>query len=229
MYLRKHLQTFGQIDLTLNRLLDEFGYSTKSHNKLIYLDFRNIIQTEIIDKGYAVCDTDIITVSPTMMFSLQLVRNKSLFFTDDTYVQLTVAEYEKIVSSHCTINKSVLVGVYLFIKQYIMDESMSVANRISYPPKQQIKTGVGVSSNSTIEAAISNLVSIGLLYMRSDMFVENSEESNIYVPARNVYALENSSLIGDEVLNELEKVYGKKVYNKEDVPGKIQFLTKKGI
>ena len=61
------------------------------------------------------------------------------------------------------------------------------------------------------------------------MFVENSEESNIYVPARNVYALENSSLIGDEVLNELEKVYGKKVYNRDDVPGKIQFLTKKGI
>ena len=120
MYMRKHLQTFGQIDLTLNRLLDECGYSTKSHNKSIYLDFRNIIQAEIIDKGYAVCDTDIITVSPTMMFSLQLVSNKSLFFTDDTYVQLTVAEYEKIVASDCTINKSVLVGVYLFIKQYIV-------------------------------------------------------------------------------------------------------------
>ena len=76
MYMRKHLQTFGQIDLTLNRLLDECGYSTKSHNKSIYLDFRNIIQAEIIDKGYAVCDTDIITVSPTMMFSLQ---RQSLF------------------------------------------------------------------------------------------------------------------------------------------------------
>ena len=36
MYLRKHLETFGQVALTLNQLLEECGYSTKSHNKSIY-------------------------------------------------------------------------------------------------------------------------------------------------------------------------------------------------
>ena len=49
MYMRKHLQTFGQISLTLNHLLEECGYSTKSHNKSIYSDFREIIKTEIIN------------------------------------------------------------------------------------------------------------------------------------------------------------------------------------
>ena len=62
--------------------------------------------------------------------------------------------------------------------------------------------------------------------MRSDMYVESSNEDGVYTPTRNVFALNKTCLDGDAVLNELEKVYGKKVYNREDVPGKIQFLTK---
>ena len=33
-------------------------------------------------------------------------------------------------------------------------------------------------------------------------------------------------LIGDAVLIELERIYNKKVYDKDDVPGKIKYLTK---
>ena len=32
LYLRKHVQTFGQVTLTLNDLLQEFGYSTNTNN-----------------------------------------------------------------------------------------------------------------------------------------------------------------------------------------------------
>ena len=60
------------------------------------------------------------------------------------------------------------------------------------------------------------------------MYVESSNEDGVYIPTRNVFALDKSCLDGDAVLYELERVYGKKIYNKEDVPGKIQFLTKKG-
>lgn len=229
MYMRKHLQTFGQISLTLNHLLEECGYSTKSHNKSIYSDFREIIKTEIINKGFATCSTDIFTVNPTDMFTLQLSEKKNLFFTSDPYVQFSVSEFEQITSSASTINKSVLAGVYLFIKQYILDcpDEVSVL-KVSYPSKQQIKKGIGIASISTIENAISALVSDAMLYMRSDMYVESSNEDGVYTPTRNVFALNKSCLDGDAVLNELERVYGKKIYNKEDVPGKIQFLTKKG-
>ena len=58
MHLRKHLETFGQVTLTLNRLLEECGYSTKSHNKSIYSDFREIIKTEVINK-YTPANTDL--------------------------------------------------------------------------------------------------------------------------------------------------------------------------
>lgn len=225
MYLRKHLETFGQVTLTLNRLLEECGYSTKSHNKSIYSDFREIIKTEIINKGYAACDVDIFTVNPTEMFSLQLSEKKNIFYTKDNFVQFSVDEYERISNANTKINKSVLAGVYLFIKQYIIESDAPIP-KISYPSKQQIKKGIGISSNTTIENAIFTLSEIGMIYIRSEMFVENTEEEGFYVPTRNVFALNEEELYGDVILVELERVYGKKVYNKDDVPGKIKFLDK---
>lgn len=227
MYLRKHLQTFGQISLTLNNLLEESGYSTKSHNKSIYLDFKEIIKTEIINKGYATCNVDILTVNPTEMFTLQLSEKKSLFHTNDNFVQFSIEEYEQIVHSSSKTNKSVLVGVYLFIKQYIMDypDGMPML-KVSYPSKQQIKKGIGISSITTIENAIDTLLSIKMLYVRTDMFIENAKIKGEYVPTRNVFALNREELIGDSILIELERIYNKKVYNKDEVPGKIKYLTK---
>ena len=227
MYLRKHMQTFGEIKLTLNSLLEECGYSTRSHNKSIYSDFREIIKTEIINKGYATCNTDIFTVNPTEMFSLQLSDKKNIFYTKDNFVQFSIKEFETITSSTKKINKSVLAGVYLFIKQYIMDfqDDIPLA-KISYPSKQQIKKGINISSATTIESAITALLSMKMIYVRTDMFIENSDEDGIYVPTRNVFALNGEELIGDTVLVELERIYNKKVYNKDDVPGKIRYLTK---
>lgn len=228
MYLRKHLETFGQVTLTLNRLLEECGYSTKSHNKSIYFDFREIIKTEIINKGYATCDIDIFTVNPSEIFSLQLSNKKKIFYTKDNFVQFSVYEYERIANSNGKINKSVLAGVYLFIKQYIIDYPSDTISppRISYPSKQQIKKGIGISSTTTIENAIATLLSMEMIYLRTDMFVENTEEDGVYVPTRNVFALNGEELIGDAILVELERIYNKKVYNKDDVPGKIRYLTK---
>lgn len=225
MYLRKHLETFGQVTLTLNRLLEECGYSTKSHNKSIYSDFREIIKTEIINKGYANCEVDIFTVNPNEMFSLQLSDKKNIFYSKDNFVQLSIEEYEKISSLVSKVNKSILVGVYLFIKQYIIETNDPVP-KISYPSKQQIKKGIGISSTTTIENAISVLSQSKMIFIRSEMYVENSEADGEYIPTRNVFSLSENELYGDAILVELERIYGRKVYNKEDVAGKIKYLVK---
>lgn len=47
MYLRNHVQTFGQVSLTLNDLLQECGYSTRTNNKSIYSDFREVIKQKL--------------------------------------------------------------------------------------------------------------------------------------------------------------------------------------
>lgn len=226
LYLRKHVQTFGQVTLTLNDLLQEIGYSTKTNNKSIYSDFREIIKTEIINKGYASCSTDIFIVKPNDLFYLQLSYEKNVFFTEDNFVQISIAEYETICSLSSKINKSILLGIYLYIKQYIMDYPGDIAPaKISFPSKSQIAKGLDTSI-PTVENGLSVLESHKLIYIRRDMFVENKKEAGIFVPTRNVYALDPNELDGDAVPIELEKIYGKRIYNKEDVPGKIKYLTK---
>lgn len=226
LYLRKHVQTFGQVTLTLNDLLQEFGYSTNTNNKSIYSDFREIIKTEIINKGYGKCDKDIFVVKPNDLFHIQLSYEDNIFFTEDNFVQITISEYENICSISSKINKSILLGIYIFIKQYIMDyQGDIVPAKISFPSKSQIAKGLDTSI-STVESGLSILESHKLIYIRRDMFVENKKEEGIYVPTRNVYALEPKELEGDSVLIELERIYGKRIYNKEDVPGEIKYLTK---
>lgn len=226
MYLRKHVQTFGQVSLTLNSLLQECGYSTKTNNKSIYSDFREIIKTEVINKGYATCSTDIFTVKPNDMFYLQLSYANNIFFTNKNFVQITIAEYERICSIKSKINKSILLGVFLYIKQFIIDYSDDLfSSRISFPSKTQMAKGLDVSI-TTIENSISILESQKIIYVRRNMFVENKNKKGTYTPTRNVYALDPKELEGDSVLIELEKIYGKRIYNQEDVPGKIDYLTK---
>lgn len=226
LYLRKHVQTFGQVALTLNDLLQEIGYSTKTNNKSIYSDFREIIKTELINKGYASCNTDIFVVKPNDLFYLQLSYERNVFFTEDNFVQITISEYEKICSLSSKINKSILLGIYLYIKQYIMDYPGDIAPaKISFPSKSQIAKGLDTSIQ-TVENGLSILESYKLIYIRRDMFVENKKEEGVFVPTRNVYALDPSELEGDTVLIELERIYGKRIYNKEDVPGEIKYLAK---
>lgn len=226
LYLRKHVQTFGQVALTLNDLLQEIGYSTKTNNKSIYSDFREIIKTELINKGYASCNTDIFVVKPNDLFYLQLSYERNVFFTEDNFVQITISEYEKICSLSSKINKSILLGIYLYIKQYIMDYPGDIAPaKISFPSKSQIAKGLDTSIQ-TVENGLSVLESYKLIYIRRDMFVENKKEEGVFVPTRNVYALDPSELEGDTVLIELERIYGKRIYNKEDVPGEIKYLAK---
>lgn len=226
LYLRKHVQTFGQITLTLNDLLQEFGYSTKTNNKSIYSDFREIIKTEIINKGYASCNKDIFVIKPNDLFYLQMSYENNIFFTEDNFVQITISEYENICSILSKINKSVLLGIYLYIKQFIMDYSGDITPaKISFPSKLQIAKGLDISVQ-TVESGLLVLESNKLIYIRRDMFVENKKEEDVYVPTRNVYALDPKELEGKSVLIELERIYGKRIYNKEDVPGEIRYLTK---
>ena len=229
MYLRKHLEIFGEVTLTLKKLIDECGYSTKSHNDSVYFDFKQIIKEEIIDKGYGTTQEDILKIKPMSAFTIKLSTDKNLFFTKDSFVQISISEYETIANANNSkVNKSVLLGVYLFIKQYILSDSeeTDILHKISYPSKQQIKKGIGISSVTTIENSISILADLKLIYIKSDMYVENSKMNGEFIPTRNVFALNEEDLNNDVILIELKKIYGRTVYNKEDVPGKISFLPK---
>ena len=224
MYLRKHLEIFGEVSFTLNKLLDECGYSTKTHNTSIYSDFKNIIKTEIIDKGFASCNEDIIKINPLRLIVLELSPTKNIFYTDDNFVGINVAEYEKITSSNIgKTNKAILLGVYLYIKHFIPSDKVIPKDcpRLAYPSKQQIKKGVGISSLTTIESAISILEELGMIYVDRDTYIESPEEDGVYIRARNVYALEKQHIGNDGVIQALSDLYGKPVCRRCDIFNKL--------
>lgn len=228
MYLRKHLQPFGEICFTLNRMMNECGYSTNTHVQSIYDDFRRIIQEEIIDEGYAEIDTDIMSVASNEFVTMKLSSKKNLLFVEDNFVQISVYEFDTIATYRGSrVNKAMLMGVFIFIKQFILQDGCDgMYPKIAYPSKLQIRDGIGVAAISTIENAIKILVDLKLLYVKTDLFVADYNSDTVFVPARNVYALNPDELQDGIVMQELSDFYGRAVCDKENISGKIRYLPR---
>ena len=217
MYLRKHLETFREVSFTLDKLLEECGYSTNTHSKVIYDDFRTIIQEYIIGPGFAESNENILSARPSKMVTLTFSQENDIFSTVDNHVQITVEEYEKIVNSNIeNINKSILFGVYLYIKQFIYLNKYTI--QISYPSEKQIKDGVGVSSLTTVKKAIKILEQLKMIYVDRDLYIQDATNNSSYVRARNVYALEEKYINNDIVLDELGHYYKQPVCRKANIP-----------
>lgn len=229
MYLRSHVEPFGLIRLSLNSLMAECGYSTKTHNKNAYDDFRNIIHNEVILKHYASSEVSIHEVAPSTYIELQLSQRKSIFFTQDQFVHITIYEFERIVGMESKVNKSVLFGVFMYVKQFIIADSLNteLCSKISFPSKKKMRKALGVSSSSTIESALAALVNEGLLYVAQQFYIEDEDDPGNYIPTRNVYALNESELIDERIIIELENFYKTKIFKKNEVNGNITFLKEK--
>lgn len=222
MYIRQHFDPFGRIVMSISDLMDECGYSTKSHNVSAYDSFRQIMK-ELIDTGYIVdINCDISTVNPNKFFKAQLSIQKNLFFIDGTspFVLLNAKEYETITQSKSTVNKSILIGVYLYIKQFIpveCDKNESLP-KISYPPKKSIMNQLGISSSRTIESAIQDLVLLEMLYIGRNFYIEDVYEPGRFVPTRNIFALKKEYICDDVCISQLESIYHTKVYKGIGIP-----------
>jgi hypothetical protein len=219
MYLRFHLESINIVRISLNELVQEVGYSISSRRKSMYDDWRDILN-DLIVQGYIMSSEDILTVNPTVQFTITFYPDKNLFFTNDPFVFITKYEFDKIAGSNFTGNKSVLLGVFLYIKKFIFNKDTG----ISHPTKYQIKNELGIST-STVESAISALEDISLIYIKSGFYIEDTAEPGTYVPASNVYSL-SGNIPTDIYIKELEHKYGRPVYTVDTVPGRIKYLSK---
>lgn len=208
---------------TLSKIITRCGYSASTRRAATYEDWRNII-SKLIVNGYVECSHDILTIKPTEEFVLTFSHKKNPFYTKDSFVFITKKEFDAITSYNTNMNKSAIIGVFLYIKQFIIETDYSAG--LSYPSKQQIARGVGISSVTTIEKAIDILAELKLLYINSGFYIEDNTNNGVYVPASNVYSIRPVSVA--ECITELESKYGKPVYTKDTVPGIIKFLDKKG-
>ena len=228
MFLRKHFNQFGLVVMNLDTLLDECGYSVKRRNKTSYEDFRNIINKFIIKEGHATIDKDILTVTPSTYFKIQLSSDNSIFFTDDQFVFITIKEFETIVAYKGGVKKATLFGVYMFIKQFISFDSefVSATGKISYPSKQTIANALGIST-PTIESALSILKDLKMIYVINGLYIENKKSPGYYIQARNGYVLSKSDIDLEAYKTVLTNLYKTNIFEKNEVEGKIKFISSK--
>jgi len=229
MYFRKHLQTFGEVELTIEKLAEDCGYSTRTHNQHSFDDFRNVLQKDFIDKGYITTDVDVLSIGARKHFSIFLSEDHNLFCREDRYVLFTIAEYEIISSLNKKVNRSVLAGVYLFIKKYITtDDENKYGTKIAYPSKKTIMNGLQLGSVSIIESAIKTLIDLHMIYAANDLYVQIKNGANTYVPARSVFALKEKDLDVTTCISELTAFYGREVLRKSDIPVEQRKFMKRG-
>lgn len=229
MYLRNHVDTFGRVYTNLNDVLTECGYSINTHCKSAYDDFRKILNDHLSNNGYVSIDKDIMKVSTTELFKLQLSYDKNLFITECPFVFFSIDEYEKISSYKGKVKKSILTGVYLYIKQFISydNEINNTSNQIAYPSKKSIADSIGVSSTTTIESSLSILEELNMIYIIRGLYVENKNESGSYIPTRNGYTLQAKYVDIVAFKTVLTNLYQTNVYEKNEVEGKIKFISPK--
>lgn len=233
MFLAERMSVSGNIRFTLQELMDcQNLRAAVSCN-----DFREIIKSEIIDKGLAKTEQDILAVGVKETYSMQILSCK-LFKPDEKFVMLTFGEYqtvlnyeEKAVNGHKVKNGS-LIAVYLYIKQYfpsklykdnyMQNSQLLDKPRLSYPSHYDMVKNLGLSRD-TITRAVAELEDMKLLYICKDLYIKDKKESGGYRPCRWVYALEEKHLNKRHMTAALSKMYKQPVYIKNDVSGKINY------
>ena len=229
-YLRKYMTTFGEIRLSIDDMVAECGYSTNSRSSKVHTTFRQILQ-ELSDSGYILTDVDLLDIKRNSYFKIKLPENKNIFFSQKQYVVFTIREFETIVNSGSRCNTSLLAGVYLSIKKNIfMNNDLTNSLQIAFPSKYNICKELGMSSMTSVESAINELANLGLLFIRSNLYIADYKNADQFIAARNIYALDKKHLSGRDCIKELEhRCYeSNHVFTRDELPegAVISYLTK---
>ncbi len=220
MYIKQHVGLYDMLITSLKTIAEESGYSANTHNNEFFDPFKKAL-LYLIEEEYITADMDISTVRNTY-FRIQLTTKKNLFYTDKPFVFLSFYEYEKILAANTRVSKSSLLGVYLYIKQFIDSESDT---KVSYPTKYKIEKALKIS-NTTVESCISVLAQIGLITVSTGFYVKN-KKNNTFIPTRNVFFIGKVEIDVSMCKEILKSIYSSTVYAKEELEDKqISYLRK---
>ena len=207
-FLRFHLTPLSTVHTSLNEIVSSCGYSTKSNNKENNSFFKEVLKDMVAKK--IIYTDNIDGLKNSQLFVIHCI-NKSIFYHNKFFVLLNYNEFNSIVNAPSTVSKANLLHGYLLVKQYIYHQMSDDVPKISYPSKQELTKRLGYSSDTSTETLLKNLVSSGLLHVKTGMYIK---KDGVVIPTRNVYALNKSELKhADTVLKEfyqVDKIYTKK-------------------
>lgn len=200
-YLQKNKTLLDKVNLTFNDIIISCGYTPDRHLDKNNDDFKNII-INMIDKRQLIANRDIHKIKNNEFFTIDII-DKNLFHSDKNFVLVNIEEFDKIINNKTTASKSIVWGIYIYIKQFIpLDDNQA---KIAYPSKYGMQKKLGISSNTTVKKAIKDLVDLGMIYEYSERYYENDDGD--FEPTNNVFALEENELrYAEQVLCNYYKV-----------------------
>lgn len=198
--------------MTIDNLVMECGYVPDQHPNKTNDDFKNILK-QLIDSEQIHTDINIDKIRSNQFFTLDIDRN--LFHCDKNFVLVSIEEFDKIINNKTKASKSIVWGVYIYIKQFIpLDDTQA---KVAYPSKYGMQKKLGISSNATVKKAVQDLVDLGMIYEYSERYYENSDGE--FEPTNNVFALEENELkYAEQILcsyYKVDKTYKKGEFDKD--------------
>ena len=223
-YLKSHGDPFGRVKLSLNELVIETGYYTKSKSKTYHSYYRDAIQRFIEEDILLVDeDFDILSVKNSDYFTVKLNKDNDIYYVESVFVILTVEELNKILNSDSNLKSGILLNTYLLFKKYAF---IGERDELIYPKKATLTKELGVLSPTTTEKAINALIDVGLIFKDKPYFVKNKSNQDTYVQLRNIYSLSPDNFRYTK--HKLEQIYEDKVYSIDDIDKeKIVRLSKR--
>ena len=133
-YLQRNKTLLDKVNLTIDNLVKECGYTPDNHPDKTNDDFKNILK-EFIDTGQIYTDKNIDKIKSNQFFTLDIDRD--LFHCDKNFVLMNIEEFDKIINNKTKASKSIVWGVYIYIKQFIpLNDNQA---KVAYPSKYVIQ------------------------------------------------------------------------------------------
>lgn len=210
--MQKNKTLLDKVNLTIDNLVAKCGYVPDQHPNKTNDNFKDILK-ELINNKQIHTDINIDKIKSGQFFTIHI--DKSLFHCDKNFVLVNIEEFDKIINNKTKTSKSILWGVYIYIKQWIpLDEYQA---KVAYPSKYGMQKKLGISSNTTVKKAIKDLVDLGMIYEYSERYYENSDGE--FEPTNNVFALDENELIyAEQVLcsyYKVDKTYRRGEFDKD--------------
>ena len=224
-YLRFNCTVSGKVCTTLNAITSGCGYSIKGNSKRANDKFRELL-LYLQGNRDIYCDKELETIKNSEYFELQLASN-DIFYCEKNFVNLTMEEYDRLIAAETPTGKNILLATYLCIKKNIYYNADVPTPKLSIPSNDAIKNVLGVASVKTVKSAISDLQQLNMIYSNEVTYYYKDAKSDMYLPTRNVYALDRGELKRTkEALAEFYQV--NYIYTASEIDtGKIVYLKNK--
>lgn len=192
-YIRIYASRSGTVFTSINHMVIKSGYKSNNRHDEINDKFRCELKY-LIDNNFIFIDKDIEKIKPNEMFCVLINRDNNIFDVSNSFVLIDESEYNCLLHSTTATDKGTLLKTFLIMKSSIKNSDGCEDNGVGYWSIKSIKNAVGnIKSDTTINTAIDDLKSIGLIfeYITGSYYNENTGET---LNASNVYALSQELL-----------------------------------